>query len=332
MKRLGLFSLVAAGIVAWSLPLSLASHAQRPAVPVIGYLTTAAPSSRGGEQLAAFHSGLRQSGFVEGENIRIEYRWANDDYPRLREMAKELVALQVSVIVAAGGHVSALAAHDATSAIPIAFTTVTDPIKDGLVKSLNRPGGNATGTAGLTSELDPKRLELLHDAKPTAEVIGVLVNPKRPGVESQSKELQAAAEKINLKLEFQKAATEPEIERAFQAFASLHVDALLVTADPLFNNRRTQVLSLATRQSLPAIYQWREFVKDGGLMSYGPSITEAYHQAGINAGLMLKGTKPADIPVVQPTRFQLAINQMTANQLGLALSSTLLSLADEVIE
>jgi putative tryptophan/tyrosine transport system substrate-binding protein len=249
MRRPGLLlSLAAAGIVAWQLPL----HAQKPAGLVIGFLTTAAPSSRGGEQVVAFHSGLRESGFVEGENVRIEYRWAKDDYALLREMAKELVALPVSVIVAAGGHVSALAAHDATKEIPIAFTTVTDPVKDGLVKSLNRPGGNATGTAGLTSELDPKRLELLHDAKPTVAVVGVLVNPNRPGLESQSRELQAAAEKLNLKLEFQKAATPREIESAFQAFASLRVDALLVAADPLFNNRRAQVLSLAASQSLPA--------------------------------------------------------------------------------
>jgi putative tryptophan/tyrosine transport system substrate-binding protein len=328
MRRLGLWSLVAAGTMAWSPPL----HAQRPAVPVIGFLSTASPKARGGEQLAAFYDGLRQSGFVEGENVRIDYRWAADDYARLREMAKELVALQVTVIAAAGGHVSALAAHDATKEIPISFTTVTDPVKDGLVKSLSRPGGNATGTAGLTSELDPKRLELLHEAKPTAAVIGVLLNPNRPGVDRQARELQAAADQMNLKLEVQRAATDRDIEDAFQALASRPVDALLVTADPLFNNRRAQVLSLAARHSLPAIYQWREFVKDGGLMSYGPSITEAYRHAGINAGLMLKGTKPADIPVVQPTRFQMVVNQMTAKQLGLALSPTLLALADEVIE
>jgi putative tryptophan/tyrosine transport system substrate-binding protein len=328
MRRLRLLSLITSGMLAWSPPL----QAQKSAAPVIGFLTTASPSSRGGEQLAAFHSGLRQEGYTEGQNVRIEYRWANDDYSLLRVLAKELVALQVAVIVAAGGHVSALAAHDATKEIPIAFTTVTDPVKDGLVRSLNRPGGNATGTAGLTSELDPKRLEFLHEAKPTAAMIGVLVNPNRPGLESQSKELQAAADKLNLRLEIQKAATDRQLESAFQAFASQGVDALLVTADPFFNNRRAQVLSLAASQSLPAIYQWREFVTDGGLMSYGPSITEAYRQAGINAGLILKGTKPADIPVVQPTKFQLVINQKTAKQLGLALSPLLLSLADEVIE
>jgi putative tryptophan/tyrosine transport system substrate-binding protein len=328
MRRLALLSFIAAGMLAWSPPL----HAQRSAVPVIGFLSTAAPASRGSEQLAAFHTGLRQVGYTEGQNVRIEYRWANDDYALLRAQAKELVDLPVAVIVAAGGHVSALAAHDATKEIPIAFTTVTDPVKIGLVKSLNRPGGNATGTAGLTSELDPKRLELLYEAKPTAARIGVLVNPNRPGLEGQSRELQAAAEKINLKLEFQRAASDQEIERAFQAFASQRVDALLVTADPFFNNRRAQVLPLAASQSLPAIYQWREFVTNGGLMSYGPSITEAYRLAGVNAGLMLKGTKPADIPTVQPTRFQLVINRITARQLGLTLPPSLLSLADEVID
>ena len=315
-------------MLAWSLPL----HAQRSSVPVIGFLSTASPASRGGEQLAAFHNGLRQEGYTEGENVRIEYRWANDDYSLLRVLAKELVDLRVAVIVTAGGHVSALAAHEVTKEIPIAFTTVTDPVKDGLVRSLNRPGGNATGTAGLTSELDPKRLEFLREAKPTAAVIGVLVNPNRPGLESQLGELQAAANKFNVRLEVQKAASDQQLQSAFQAFASQRVDALIVTADPFFNNRRAQVLSLTANQSLPAIYQWREFVTAGGLMSYGPSITEAYRKAGINAGLILKGTKPADIPVVQPTRFQLVINQKTARQLGLALSPYLLSLADELIE
>jgi putative ABC transport system substrate-binding protein len=317
---------IASGMLTWSPSL----NAQNTAIPVIGFLTTASPASRGGEQIAAFHSGLREAGFIAGQNVRIEYRWANDDYPLLRVMAKELVNLKVSVIVAAGGHVSAMAAHDATTEIPISFTTVTDPIKLGLVKSLNRPGGNATGTAGLTSELDPKRLEFLREVKPTAAVIGVLVNPNRPGLESQLIELQAAAEKMKLRFDVQKGTNDREIENAFRAFASNGVDALLVTADPLFNNHRALVLSLA--RSLPAIYQWREFVVGGGLMSYGPSITEAYRKAGINAGLMLKGTKPADIPVVQPTKFQLAINRKTANQLGLPLPTDLLAIADEVIE
>jgi ABC-type uncharacterized transport system substrate-binding protein len=328
MRRLGLVSLIASVMLAWLLPL----HAQKSSVPVIGFLTTASPASRGGEQLAAFHNGLRQEGYTEGQNVRIEYRWASDDYSLLRVLAKELVDLPVAVIVAAGGHVSALAAHEATKEIPIAFTTVTDPVKDGLVRSLSRPGGNATGTAGLTSELDPKRLEFLREAKPTAAVIGVLVNPNRPGVDNQLREVHAAADKLKLKLEVQKAASDRELENAFEVFASQRVDALLVTADPFFNNRRAQALALAANQKLPAIYQWREFVTAGGLMSYGPSITEAYRKAGINAGLILKGAKPADIPVVQPTKFQLVINQKTAKQLGLALSPNLLALADEVIE
>jgi putative tryptophan/tyrosine transport system substrate-binding protein len=249
-------------------------------------------------------------------------------------MAEELVARRVAVIVAAGGHVSALVAQEVTKEIPICFTTVTDPVKSGLVKSLNRPGGNATGMAGLTSELDPKRLELLHEMKPTATVIGVLINPNRPGLETQLPELRAAADKMKLKLEIQEAAGDRDIdiENAFQGFASQRVDAVLVTADPMFNNRRAQVLALAARHSLPAIYQWREFVTGGGLMSYGPSITEAYRQAGINAGLVLKGAKPADIPVVQPTRFQLVINGITAKRLGLTVSPALLAIADEVIE
>jgi putative ABC transport system substrate-binding protein len=330
MRGVALLLLVASAVLGWSLPL----YAQKRAVPVIGFLSTASPASRGGEQLAAFHGGLRQEGYTEGENVRIEYRWANDDYGRLRPLAEELVALRVAVIVAAGGHVSALAAHDATKEIPISFTTVTDPVKSGLVKSLNQPGGNATGTAGLTSELDPKRLELLYEMKPTAAVVGVLINPNRPGLETQLPGLREAADKLKLKLEMQEATGDRDIniEAAFQGFASQRVDALLVTADPMFNNRRVQVLALAARHSLPAIYQWREFVTGGGLMSYGPSITEAYRQAGINAGRILKGTKPADIPVVQPTRFQLVINRITAKQLGLTVSPALLAIADEVIE
>src|SRR6516165_8640695 len=326
MRRLALLSLIASGVLAWSLSL----YAQKSATPVIGFLTTASPSSRGGEQLAAFHSGLREVGYTEGQNVRVEYRWASDDYSRLPVLAAELVGLQVAVLVTAGGHVSALVAHDATKEIPIVFTTVTDPVKDGLVASLNKPGGNATGTAGLTSELDPKRLELLHELKPTAPVIGVLVNPNRPGLDNQSRELQAAADKMNLKLEIQKATTDRELDSAFQAFASRGVDALLVTADPLFNNRRAQVLSLAASHSLPAIYQWREFATAGGLTSYGPSIAEAYRKAGINVGLILKGTKPADIPVVQPTRFQFVINLKTAKALGPTIPDKLLALADEV--
>jgi putative tryptophan/tyrosine transport system substrate-binding protein len=324
MRRLALLSLIALGLMP-----SLV-HSQQPAVHIIGFLTTASERSRGSKQLAAFHTGLRDQGFSEGQNLRIEWRWARDDYSLLPLLAGDLVRLRVAVIVAAGGHVSALVAQDITRDIPIVFTTVTDPVKDGLVASLNRPGGNATGTAGLTSELDPKRLELLHELKPAPAIVGVLVNPNRPGLYDQSKELQAAADKINVKLKFQEAATERDIESAFQAFASQRVDGLLVTADPFFNNRRAQVISLAARHSLPAIYRWRDFVAAGGLMSYGPSITEAYHHAGVLAGLILKGAKPAELPVVQPVKFQLVINAGTARQLGLTVPIDLIP--DEVIE
>jgi putative ABC transport system substrate-binding protein len=311
--------------------MSLPAQQRRPA-PVIGFLSTASPTSSDSQQMTDFRTGLRDAGYDEGKNVEIQYRWASDDYSRLTMLAAELIRLRVAVIVAAGGHVTALVTQDLTKEIPIVFTTVTDPVKDGLVASLNRPGGNATGTAGLTSELDPKRLELLHEIKPTAAVIGVLVNPNRPGLYDQSKELQAAADKMGLSLEFQGGAKDLEIDSAFEAFASRRVGALLVTADPLFNNRRAQVLTLAAKYSLPAIYQWREFPENGGLMSYGPSLTEAYHRAGILTGLILKGAKPADLPVVLPARFQLVINLNTVRQLGLEVPDKLLALANEVIQ
>src|ERR1700687_906654 len=246
MRRLELMSLIAAGAVTWPLALS----AQQPAMPVIGILSSASAVLRDGEQFAAFHRGLRETGYVDGQNVTIEYRWADDDYARLPALAAELVRLRVAVIVAAGGHVAALAAHKATKEIPIVFTTVTDPVKSGLVASLNRPGGNVTGTAGLTSELDPKRLELLHELKPTASLIGVLVDPKRPELKRQLQDLQVAADKMKLTLEVQSAATAREIDTAFPAFETLapqRVDALLVTADPLFNSHRPQVVALAAR-------------------------------------------------------------------------------------
>ena len=328
LRRMALVSLIASEVATWPLPL----HSQQSAIPVIGFLTTASEATRGGDQLTAFRAGLQQAGFTEGKNLRVEYRWANDNYDQLRVLAAELVGLRVAVIVTAGGPVSALVAHDATKKIPIVFATVADPVKAGLVTSLNKPGGNATGTAGLTSELDPKRLEFLHAVKPSATLIGVLVNPSRPGVDSQLRELEEAGNKMGLKLEIQNAGSDQEINNAFQAFASTRAGAVLVTADSLFNNHLTQVLSLSASYSLPAIYQWREFTAAGGLMSYGPSITSAYYHAGVDAGLILKGTKPTDIPVVQPERFELIINKKTAETLSLHIPETLLAAANEVIE
>jgi ABC-type uncharacterized transport system substrate-binding protein len=328
MRRLELIALIVAGAMTWPLPLS----AQRLPTPVIGVLSSASAGMRDSDQFAAFDRGLKEASFVDGDNVKIEYRWANDNYARLPVLAKELVDLKVAVIIAAGGQVSALAAHNATKDIPIVFTTVADPVKSGLVASLNKPGGNATGTAGLTSELDPKRLELLHEFKPAAGVFGVLVNPLRPGLEGQKKTLQVAADKMKLQLVFQDASTAQQVDTAFQILAEQKVHALIVTADPFFNSRRDQVVALAARYAMPAIYQWREFVVAGGLISYGPSITDAYHQAGVNAGRILKGAKPADIAVMQPTKFETVINLKVAVTLGLTVTRIMRARANEIIE
>ena len=314
-------------MIAWS----LAADAQSPSGPVIGFLNSGSAGSRG-EQFAAFDRGLGEAGYVDGQNITVEYRWAEDHYDRLPVLAAELVRRPVTVLVAGGGPVSALAAKAATTTIPIVFTTVADPIKSGLVASLNRPGGNVTGIAGLTSELDAKRLELLHQMMPKTGVIGVLVNPNRPGLDGELKELQAKAGEMKLKLVVQKAGAEGDIDTALESLTRQKIDALLVTADPFFNSRRAQVVALTTRYAIPAIYQWREFAAAGGLMSYGPSIVGAYHQAGVYVGRLLKGTKPADLPVIMPTRFELVINLKTAKALGIDVPYPLLVIANEVIE
>ena len=328
MGRLGLASLILSTALISALPLS----AQQQALPVVGFLTSGSMASLNKEWAAGFRRGLAESGYVEGQTVTIEYRAADDRYDRLPALAAELVRNNVGVIVAAGGPVSALAAKKATDTIPIVFTTIADPVKSGLVASLNRPGGNATGMAGLTSELDVKRLELLLQIKPGARVIGVLVNPNRPGVDTNSMELEAAAYKMGLRVIFQNGGPDHPVDAAFEKLAEQKIDALVVTADPFFNFRRPQVVALAARHAIPAIYQWREFVADGGLMSYGPSIGDAYHQAGVYAGRILKGAKPADLPVTQPTRFELVINQKTAKTLGLEVSALLQATADAVTE
>lgn len=312
----------------WPLPLG----AQQQGIPVVGLLTSGSKNALNKQWVEAVHRGLGEVGYVDGQNVTIDYRAADDHYDRLPALAAEFVRNRVAVIIAAGGPVSALAAKKASDTIPIVFTTIADPVKSGLVDGLSKPGGNATGTAGLTSELDAKRLELLYQIKPSARVIGVLINPNRPGVEANSKELQAAAEAIGRKLVFQNAGPEHPIDAAFASLAEQKVDALVVTADPFFNFRRPQVVALAARYAMPAIYQWREFVTDGGLMSYGPSIADAYHQAGVYAGRIIKGARPADLPVIQPTRFELVINQKTAKTLGIEISPLLLARANEVTE
>jgi putative ABC transport system substrate-binding protein len=298
---------------------------------VVGFLTSGSSSALNEQWVAAFHRGLGDSGFVDGKNVTVKFRFADDKYDQLDGLAAEFVRERVGVIVAAGGPVTALAAKRATTTIPIVFTTIADPVKSGVVASLNSPGGNATGTAGLTSELDSKRLELLREIKPTARVVGVLVNPKRPGVDANSRELQAAAEKIGVQVIFHDAGPEHSLDTAFEKLVEQRVDGLVVTADPFFNFRRSQVIALAARHAIPAVYQWREFVADGGLMSYGPSIAEAYDQAGIYAGRILKGARPGDLPVVQPYRFEMTINLKTAKALGIDIPRRTIVRADKVV-
>jgi putative ABC transport system substrate-binding protein len=300
-------------------------------MPVIGFLHSGA-SVQWLYVVEAFRDGLKKAGYVEGQNIVIQFRWAEDQYDRLPGLAAELVRSDVAVLVAAGGPVVALAAKAATETVPIVFTAVADPVKSGLVVSLNRPGGNATGTAGLTTELDAKRLELLREMVPSADVVGVLVNPNRPGVEAQTRDLTVAAQTVGQRCVIVSAGNVRELGTAFQALARDRVGALLITADPFFNSEREEVIGLASRHAIPAIFQWRDFAAAGGLASYGPRLTDAYHQAGLYAGRILKGEKPADLPVVQPTKFELVINLKTAKALGLTIPPTLLARADEVIE
>ena len=307
-----------------------ASSQQGPAI--VGFLNSGSAAALNQEWVAAFHRGLSESGYVEGHNVLIEHRAAEDNYGRLASLVAELVRLQVRIIVTAGGPVSALAAKSANHNIPIVFTTVADPVKSGLVTSLNRPGGNLTGTAGLTSELDAKRLELLHQVKPSDGLVAVLVNPNRPGVEAHLRDLQEAARGMGRQITMHKAGNEQAIDAEFKLMAQQQVDGLVVSADPLFNFRRAQVIALAARYAIPAIYQWREFAVDGGLMSYGPSITEAYYQAGVYSGRILKGAKVADLPVIQPTQFELVINLKTAETLRLAVPDLLKTIATEMIE
>ena len=264
--------------------------------------------------------------------LKIELRTADDQYARLEELTADLVNRHVSVIVAAGGPVSAVAAKKVTNEVPIVFTTIADPVKSGLVASINRPGGNVTGTAGLTSELDAKRLETLHMLVPNARVMGALINPNRPGVDAQTKDLEAAAKNVSLEIVVQSASTDVAIEAAFNAFAQRRVDGIVVTADPLFNFHREHVVALAGRFAIPAIYQWREFVDVGGLISYGPSIADAYYQTGAYVAQILRGAKPADLAVTQPTRFELVINLKTALAQAVLVSPVLLARADQVIE
>jgi putative tryptophan/tyrosine transport system substrate-binding protein len=306
-----------------------ALHAQQKAMPVLGYLHYASPGPNA-PNVAAFHQGLSESGYVEGQNVAIEYRWAEGRYDRLPALASDLVGRKVDVIVAAGPP-AARAAKSATSTIPIVFASA-DPVGEGLVASLARPGGNLTGISALSTELTPKRLELLSELVPQARVIALLVNPNNPTAESIIGDAQGAARAKGVQLQILKAGDEREIDTAFATLVQLQAGALIVGADPFFFSRRDQLVALAARHALPAIYESREFVTAGGLISYGSSLAAAYRQTGTYAGKILKGAKPTDLPVQQPTTFELVVNLKAAQALGLTVPPSILARADEVIE
>ena len=308
----------------------LVARAQQPAMPVIGFMN--AGTVMGNEHLwTAFRKGVSETGYNEGKNVTIEYRWAEGHDDRLPGLAADLVRRQVSVIAATTTQ-AALAAKNATATIPIVFEIAGDPVKLGLVASLNRPGGNVTGVTQLSSELVAKRLGLLHDLIPAATIIGFLVNPTDLRVESQTRDMQEAAHALGLQIRVLNASTDVQIDTAFAMLSQLRAGALLIGTNNLFTRRREQIVALAARQRVPAMYQYREHAAAGGLISYGTSITDAYRQAGIYTCRVLKGEKPADMPVMRPTKFELVINLKTAKTLGLDVPLHLQQIADEVIE
>jgi putative tryptophan/tyrosine transport system substrate-binding protein len=316
------------GAVAWP----FAALAQRPTMPVVGFLGAPSAAPWGARYVAAVHQGLKEVGYIEHQNVAMEYRWADGQYDRLPAMAADLVSRRVAVIIPIGGAPATMAAKAATSTIPIVFNMGADPIQLGLVANLNRPGGNITGVAIMTLEIERKRLELLHELAPSSASIAVLLNPSNAQAQSQESAAQAAARVIGRRVVILKASSEHEIGNAFAALARDGAGALLVGADTFFVSEMPLFVVLTARYSIPTIYPFKIYVDAGGLMSYGPSLLDAYRQTGVYAGRVLKGEKPADLPIVQPTKFELVINLKTARAVGIAIPPTLLARADEVIE
>ncbi len=311
--------------------LSVAAGAQS-GIPTIGFLGAASPEGYA-TFVGGFQRGLKEAGFVDTENVAVTYRWAEGQYDRLPALAADLVSRQVSVIVATGGLPSSLAAKRATETIPIVFTLGSDPVKFGLVSSLNRPEGNVTGVTLFAYLLDAKRVELIHELVPNASTVALLVNPNSPAqAEAQFTDVEAAARKFGQRLVILKAGTANEIDQAIASIAPSKASALLVSADPFFLSRRDQLVALVTRHAIPSIFEWRQFVEAGGLISYGIDLVDAYRQAGVYVGKILRGAKPSELPVLQPTKFEFCINLKAAKALGISVPNTMLVAADQVIE
>jgi putative tryptophan/tyrosine transport system substrate-binding protein len=327
VKRREFITLLGGAAVAWP----LAARAQQPAMPVIGFLSSRSPGESA-SVVAAFREGLRESGFVEGQNLVIAFRWAEGHYDRLPGLAAHLVGLRVAVLFAAGGPPSALAAKAATSTIPVIFSAVTEPVRLGLVPSLNRPGANVTGMSLLTSEMVGKSTQLLKEMVPATAAIAYLVNPSSPSAEIYAKEAPTTASALGIRIAVLNASTEQSLDEVFASLGKIGADALVVPAEPFFVSERDRIVALAARYAVPMIANLREYVVAGGLMSYGASLPDSYRRAGIYVGRVLKGEKPADLPVQLPTKFELVINLTTAKTLGLTVPDSLLARADEVIE
>jgi putative tryptophan/tyrosine transport system substrate-binding protein len=315
-----------AGAAAWP----VVAPAQS-AMPVIGFLSSRSPGESTGV-VEAFRRGLREVGFVEGQNLAIAFRWAEGRYDRLPALAANLVDLRVAVLFAAGGQPSALAAKAATAFIPIVFSAVNDPVEIGLVASLNQPGGNVTGMSTVGSGLHAKGVQFLKELVPTAALIVYFVNPSNPAAEYYAKDAFSAASALNTEIKILNASTERDLDEAFASLTKLKADGLVVAGEPFFDSQRERIVTLAARYSVPAIYTFREYVAAGGLMSYGASIVDSYRRAGIYVGRVLKGEKPSELPMQQPTKFDFVINLKTAKALGLTIPETLLATADEVIQ